>query len=252
MDWFSNRCCFGNMETTLKDRFLKYFAFFLAAKCNLSLSVHPMGFLLHTLHSGHATAWCKEPGASSCTPYFSFFSTPSLPMSQHTSNPAVSHPFSWTVTLPWNLTATALSPVPSPSSVTPPGLSHQHREASGFSSMLLCWGSCTPALRSGELPPRRKVGCQVRQKCCRQLESQEGSGGTCPLAWFLQEQWISTVCLISMEPVFSDVRTALSMIPLFSTISSPATNLMRFCRSIVSSLHQAWTQSCPTDSSDAM
>lgn len=179
-----------------------------------------MGCLLHSPTSGHSTAWCKGPAASFCVPYFSFSSAPSLPLSQHTSNPAASHPFLLD-------SHSALEPhshcsFTCPfSSVTPPGLSHQDAEARVF-LMMVCWESCTPTLRSGHLQPRRKVMCQVRQKCSHNLWSQEGSGRTRhPALWpdsyckIHKNQEISRDCLISMETVFSDVRTALSMIPLF-------------------------------------
>lgn len=175
-----------------------------------------MGFLLHSPLSGHSTAWCKGPVASPCSPYFSFFSTPSLALAQHTNSPAASHPFlldsrsalephsHWPFTRPF-------------SSVTRPGLSHHGAEPSVLSLMLL-----HPSFEVRTPPTQEKSRCQVRQKCPHDLGSQEGPGRTRHSALWPdsyckthKDQQTSTDCLISMEPVFSGVRTALSMIPLF-------------------------------------
>lgn len=209
---------FWKYENNLKGQVSGIFCFFSLQQNIIFPSVHPVGSLLHTPRSGHSTAGWKGPAASPCTPYFSSFLLLPCPChsTQVTQQPP--SPFSRTVTVSCNVTAIVLSHVPSSSSVTPPGLNHQDREASVLCLVLVCWEICTPALRSGHLQPRREVGCQVRQKYHHHLGSQESSGRARHPALWPDSYWnqqIPTDCLISMELVFSDVRTALSVIPLF-------------------------------------
>lgn len=83
-------------------------------------------------------------------------------------------------------------------------------------------GKLHPSFEVRTPPTQEKSGYQVRQKCPHDLGSQEGSGRTRHSALWPdsyckthKDQQTSTDYLISMDPVFSGVRTALSMIPLF-------------------------------------
>lgn len=214
MDWFSNRCYFGNMETTLKDRFLEYFAFFLAAQYNLSLcpsnglpasrptlwalhcmvqrasslSLHPIFQLLFYLFPAHVTAH-KQP---SSLPALSSGQSQCLGTSQ-------SLLFHLSLLLPqWHLLGSAI-----------------RTEKPVCSAW--CW--CAVPQLWGQETSSPGGKCQVRQKCRHHLGSQEDSGRTRHLALWpdsYRNQHVSTDCLISMEPVFSDVRTTLSVIPFCS------------------------------------
>lgn len=204
------------METTLKDRFLEYFSFFL--QLNIIRPSNGLPASLPNLWALHCMV--QRPSSLFLRPIFQLlfcpFPAPITTHKQPSSLPPLSSGQSQCLgtSQPRSFTCPF-------SSVTPPGLSHQDAEARVF-LMMVCWESCTPTLRSGHLQPRRKVMCQVRQKCSHNLWSQEGSGRTRhPALWpdsyckIHKNQEISRDCLISMETVFSDVRTALSMIPLF-------------------------------------
>lgn len=110
MDWFSNRY-YRNMETTLKDRFLEYFAFFLVPKYNLSLCPS------YGLPASCLTLDTPLHGAEDLQPLpashisASFLLLPCFCHStQATQQPPT--PFFWTATVPWNLMAIDLSLVP--------------------------------------------------------------------------------------------------------------------------------------------
>lgn len=209
------------MEITLEDRLLNIL-FFL--KLNIiSPSVHPMGFLPCLRHP---TAWCKGPVASRCSLDFCSLSAPVIAHEQASGLPPLPP---GQAAVPWDLIPHCLFSTCPFSLVTSPGLSQQDTEAGVSSSVLACWENCTPALRTGLSQPRRKVGCcQVRQ-LRHHLGSQEAQGtqgepGILPFGQLYlpdshckihKDQQISPEWLISLELVFSDVRTALSIIPLF-------------------------------------
>lgn len=207
------------MKMTLEDMLLEHFVF-LEAKYNLFL--HPSNGL--PAPPRHLSVWCKGPAANRCSLYFSSLSAPVIAHERVTGLPPLP-PGQATVYWDFNLHSfftCSFSPV------SLPVLSQQYRESCVSFSVLACWENCTPALRRGHLQPRRKVGCQhlthgVRQRLPHHVGSQEAlkardilpfgqlylPASHCKLH---KDQQISLECLISL---FSDVRTALSMIPVF-------------------------------------